>query len=408
MSEALLLGAGFSYAFAMPLIDELTKEVKIFFRDEKIFKLNEGWKKQGGGWNDEVVATFDKLIKSDRHYEQIAGDLQELFRLERDQKLRQEIHGAYVFLLECVQGLLLERSIKNVSFAISTANDFVALVDMVVAAKPLWIFSLNHDLIVEMLVSEFDIPLKTGFFPSDDIPMGLPDGTVSIVHFDRLSRKKLRDREFDFFDVGQYGINLIKIHGSLDIFAQGDDLNYIKLRPPINDAKSYISELEQLETINQTVAKHYRLRTTNEICYYDQSNVSQFLRRSLLSGVYKFDPRYSQIAPPEFLEIFKESISSMTTIKAIGYSFGDVHINNIINDWLALSCDHTLTIINPTISEPPFVNFKNQILMIQKSAAHFFNDNRKIDETLLQKGIRLLRERNRAKIRTGLLTERTG
>ena len=42
----------------------------------------------------------------------------------------------------------------------------------------------------------------------------------------------------------------------------------------------------------------------NELTVYDNKNMLQFLRRSLLSGEHKFDKQMQQIIPKEFLEIF--------------------------------------------------------------------------------------------------------
>jgi hypothetical protein len=55
----LFLGAGASHEAGMPLVRELTAEIKNWLTAEKIRELNAGWRIQNGGYPDSVV---DDLI----------------------------------------------------------------------------------------------------------------------------------------------------------------------------------------------------------------------------------------------------------------------------------------------------------------------------------------------------------
>ena len=48
-----------------------------------------------------------------------------------------------------------------------------------------------------------------------------------------------------------------------------------------------------------------KARVVNELMYTDPAGEGQFLRRSLLAGAQKFNPRFSQTLPQKMLDIFR-------------------------------------------------------------------------------------------------------
>ena len=79
----------------------------------------------------------------------------------------------------------------------------------------------------------------------------------------------------------------------------------------------------------------------------------QLLRRSLLAGAYKFDARHAQVLPMSMLKHFRANINFVSYLVCIGYSFGDVHMNTIIREWLELSETRSLEIVSPGASSVP-------------------------------------------------------
>jgi hypothetical protein len=194
----------------------------------------------------------------------------------------------------------------------------------------------------------------------------------NFLSFERLSREDIKRGQYKFFESGEYGINLLKIHGSLDIFGQGNDLNYLKILLINKNPLSYVEQLEKVNIINHNLVLSTRVRAINENVYLDDKGVEQFLRKSLLSGIYKFSKRVTQIAPPEFLELFKQYLNSVSELSCIGYGFGDKHINVILRDWLSSSGERRLSIINPKVEIPDTFNpLSKQITIISKSTADF-------------------------------------
>lgn len=350
--KALLLGAGASYELGLPLVWELTRELKNWLTPEKLDQLNEGWRTQGGGYSDEVISLIKDFLGVDSmHYENLIGALEVETNRERNAERYQELHGFRSRLLEVIYFLLYERQVKTSEYLESAVKDLYGIKKLVGESNPLWVFSLNHDVNLEIIAAEYDIPVKSGFNEIAALPARSEEGDViGKIKFEYLSRKDLENNKYDFFNTGEYGINLIKIHGALDIFAQGDELNYLKVRPESLNCATYITELKKA---NEQLRHHPSVKIINEIAYADEDGEMQFLRRSLLSGVHKFTGRIEQIAPSEFLGLFKSYINYANEIICIGYGFGDNHVDEVIRDWLSFSNERKLEIINPSIKYVP-------------------------------------------------------
>ncbi|WGK88339.1 hypothetical protein [Pseudomonas migulae] len=405
--KALFIGAGATYDCGMPLVGELTAEIRRWLTPEKLTLFNENWKCQGGGWSSDVICTLISLLKNKSlHYENIIGAIEVEYSRERDKDKRQEYYAVLGFLLQVVYGLLLERQVINARYALSALDDFTSLKEMAEENKPLWVFSLNHDCIIEMLATKTEIPLKSGFNESINLTMRAADGSPQNIAFERLSRSSIDSNSFDFFRHGEFGINLVKLHGSLDIFGQDDELNYLKVKPLGNDPESYIAQLKLIDKINQDISVRDGVGCTNENIYEDERGEIQFLRKSLLSGAHKFTKKLSQIAPSEFLSLFKGNLNYADELICIGYSFGDKHIDEQIIEWMSFLKSRKLTVVNPGIKECPdkMKHLSSQVYCKELGAADYFIQLKNGRSTALQNALRKIRAEAREKIRRELMS----
>lgn len=404
--QALFLGAGASYDCGMPLVSELTAELRRWLTKEKLENFNSMWRTHGGGWSDESISMFLRLLENKSiHYENIIGAIEVNFSRETNVEKRKELHAINSFLLQAVYGLLVERQVKNFPFAMGVLEDFGSITKLVEANRPLWVFSLNHDLMFELLAANFSIPVKTGFNEKIEIIMGSGDEKRSVVNFERLSREAIKKNGYDFFAPGEAGINLIKLHGSLDMFAQGDDLNYLKLVSNDGNSASYIEQLTLINAIDLSLGQRSGVRAVNEHTYVDSEGQIQFLRNSLLSGAHKFSPRTSQVAPPEFMSIFRGYLNYASELICIGYGFGDRHIDEPIVDWLSHSSHRRLNVVNPGISScpPRYGHLYEQVSLTPQGAGEYFlrlGDN---TGSVTQKLMRKIRAEKRKKMMQELL-----
>jgi hypothetical protein len=376
----LLLGAGASYDLGMPLLWELTHELKSWLTPEKIRTLNRHWRRGGPGFDypDDVIEAFASVLnREDMHYENILGFLQVQSQRRSDEV--QSYNGLYMFLSDIIYALLQERHLRNVEYIKRTVSYLDGIKSLEEDNAPLWIFSLNHDLIIECFAAHVGIPIKSGFTEETiRLPRRGPNGTV-IGHLKAnvLPEHVLKKQGLPFLNKGQRGINLLKIHGSLDVFTFRDGRDVLKLLP---DGEGIQGVLSSLRIANHELryvepGSPDGVTTRNEIMYGDDSGEMQFLRRSLLAGAYKFDPRHSQVIPNELLAYFRTDLNYLTTLVCIGYGFGDQHINQVIREWLEFSSERHLTIVDPNANQVPnqFLHVAPQVELVVSDCTDYLD-----------------------------------
>jgi hypothetical protein len=229
---------------------------------------------------------------------------------------------------------------------------------LVAKNAPLWIFSLNHNVIVEALAARLSIPVHSGF-SAETVTLPRRDATgkkTGQIRAEVLTRHELEHGAMHFPNPLQSGIYLLKIHGALDEFTFNDGQDLLKLLP---DAPGEAGVIDVLRAANEDLfyllpgAPGGKAKTTNEITYADDHGEMQFLRRSLLAGAFKFDARSSQVLPMSMLRHFRANLNVVSTLICIGYGFGDQHINFALREWLELSRDRRLEIVCPGVDDVP-------------------------------------------------------
>ena len=358
-----LLGAGASYELGLPLVDELTIEFK-----KSILR----------NWNAPYYKLPKKIeeilypLLNDKfmNYEDIIGRIEvEINRTRSDNELYQEWYAVLGRYLEAIFMLLLERHSKNEQY-INARLYLLEEIKNFCSEKPLWIFSLNHDLIIEMIAKYYEIPLKCGFNSYKKI---------SGIEFEELSREDMEKNKFKFI-YNDAGINLVKLHGSLDIFTYLDGKSYLKLVHNVGNKNTLIKNINQLIFNDPTVKQG--VKCTNEITYYDENDILQFLRMTIMSGKHKYSSKVSHNMDDWFFKIFKAHINYVNNLYCIGYSFQDKHINNVVYDWLMFSNERKIIIVNPYIKEVPndFKHISNQVEIINEGFLSFLNkENKNMD-----------------------------
>jgi hypothetical protein len=167
-TTGLFLGAGASFESGMPLVWDLTEA---WLTPEKLRELNTGWRAQGTGNPDAVIESLvASLLNPAMHYENILGNLEVQFK--RPSNLRQAYYGLYGWLVELAYNLLYFRHVQNETFIIRTLRYLEGIVGLARENTPLWIFSLNHDLIVECIAAHYGLRLDCGFSGMKALPLG--------------------------------------------------------------------------------------------------------------------------------------------------------------------------------------------------------------------------------------------
>ncbi len=378
----LFLGAGASYEAGMPLVWELTSEITNWLTADKIRSLNAGWRTQGSGHSDRVIDDFVSMLERPSvHYEALLGHLEVQFRRQRDSQLAQEYHGLYSWLVELVSYLLYYRQINNSSFLKNALPYYDGLKALADANTPLWIFTLNHDLIVELIAARLSIPIHSGFGETIvNFPRRNPRGEViGQIRGEMLTEDILEKHALYFPNPPKPGIYLLKVHGALDVFTCNEGKDLVRLLPAELTEDGIIDMLRGAnEGLVYPIPGSFtgKVKALNEIAYADEQGIMQFLRRSLLAGAFKFDPHRQQVLPKSMLRHFKQNINFVTKLICIGYGFGDIHINSVLREWLELAADRRLEIVTPIDQQLPsfLLHLAPQITIIKSTATDHLDD----------------------------------
>ncbi|MEI1284326.1 hypothetical protein [Rhizobium aouanii] len=364
----------------MPLVWELTSEIKNWLTPEKLRDFSAGWRAQGTGPSKAVIEDFVSILaRPEMHYEALLGYLETQF-MRFNNTLRQEYHGFYSWLIEMVYYILYYRQINNRAFLDKHLPRFDGIRALTDVSTPLWVFSLNHDVVVETIAARLSIPLHTGFSTKIiRLPRRNSMGQkIGEIHAETLTQDQLDNKAMFYPNPLQSGIYLMKIHGALDIFTFNDGKDLLKLLPEGSDTYGYI---EALRAANEDLvhplpgAPNGKAKATNEIAYADEAGEMQFLRRSLLSGAYKFSVRSQQVLPKSMLKHFQTNLNFVTNLICIGYGFGDLHINAIIREWLEFTPDRRLEIVNPSIEGVPsfLLQLSPQVTLTKNDTSDFLD-----------------------------------
>jgi hypothetical protein len=109
---------------------------------------------------------------------------------------------------------------------------------------PLWVFSLNHDLIVECLAAHYDLLLDCGFSGTNSLPLRDERGArLGELPVQTLEGDHFKASGLNFKNLTEPGINLIKIHGALDVFTVNDGRDLIKLAPTGSGVRGVLQSL---------------------------------------------------------------------------------------------------------------------------------------------------------------------
>ena len=375
----LLLGAGSSYDIGMPLTVELTAQLKDWLTPAKLRSLNNGWRSQDGGYSDATIDDLATVLVRDRmSYEHTIGYLE--VQGDRLGVRSQEYHGLRAFLSEMIYVLLKETHVRNVDLITRNLRYLVGIGTLVQENNPLWVFSLNQDLIMECFSAHAKIPIKYGF---SEETVKLPrrdkaNTVVGQVEARVTRRSQLASHSLSFFQPGQEGINLLKMHGSLDEFAFNDGKDLLKLVPTDRSVLGVISALrlanDEVRYIDPRWPGGYVI-ATNEIAYEDAEGEMQFLRRTPLAGSHKFHGQSYQTVPHELLTCVGNSLLYISRLICIGYGFGDYHVNQVIRTWLEDRAERRLSIVDPSVGRVPIelIHLYSQIELIESQATDYLD-----------------------------------
>lgn len=383
------------------MVSGLTTEFKAYWTPTRLRQNNARWRAHGGGLPDEIIEELSAvLIRPEMTYENILGYLEAQF--VRHAPGAEHYHGLYTFLISIVYGILWSRHVQLEPFIVQYLRYLDGIAGLAEENAPLWVFTLNHDLVVECVALSNGVPLTSGLPDIEHIPRR--DGTgkkIGTLSLEVLRREELVKSGLRFYAPGNRGINLLKIHGGIDLFTFHDGQDLARIRPAESTVKALIEALRASHHDLVWIVPNSGVRFSppNEEAYEDDNGEVQFLRHTLLAGAFKYDRRHQQTLPEIFLPIFKDNLSSLKHLICIGYGFGDVHINLILRGWLEGRSDRSLKIISPEQNgvPAPLMHLSPQVELTAMKATDFLQQYSlaPLTDVEIEDKARLDRERSR-------------
>lgn len=154
MKTGLLLGAGFSKDFGLPLVTEVTKTFKE--TSKKYWSMDNAAPIRADGYSDEIAREVRSVLERDEMYfEAILGYFQvQQIRSRADRTSLQLYASLYSRFAELVSEIIWDDPIKTLRSFQAVSQDYEPGLRLLVERyRPLWVFSLNYDLVVECLAA---------------------------------------------------------------------------------------------------------------------------------------------------------------------------------------------------------------------------------------------------------------
>jgi hypothetical protein len=361
---ALLLGAGASRELGMPLRADISAEILAWLSPTSLRKLNTTWRSRGFGHPDEIIEDIAGALDPDTFdYEALLGHMEAQYLNDAREGFAHSYHALYAWLAQVVYQLLYRRQVERRDSYREGLQYFEGIAHLAHNNRPLWIFSLNHDVLVECIAALFGIEVNAGFSPRTVfLPCRSADGQpVAALAAEVLSEAELASGELHFLNTGWPGINLLKVHGALDVFSYGDGRDLLRLKP---EDQTFDAIIDALQIANEGLLDPNLasslvpdpLALANKMPYIDSDGQPQLLGRTLLASASRLTDPYPPLMQRRLLEYFRANLARADRLVAIGYSMGDAEINEILGEWLEASGTRQLEIVMPGITQvPPFL-----------------------------------------------------
>jgi len=345
----------------MPLRADVSAEILAWLSPASLRKLNATWRSRGFGHPDEIIEDIASTLDPDTFdYEALLGHMEAQYLNDAREGFAHSYHALYAWLAQVVSQILYRRQVERRDSFREGLQYFEGIARLAQNNHPLWIFSLNHDVLIECIAALFGIEVSGGFSPRTVfLPCRSADGQpVAALAAELLTEAELASGQLSFFKAGQPGINLLKIHGALDVFAYGDGRNLVRLKP---EEQTFDAIIDALQMANEGLLDPNLvsslvpdpLALANKIPYIDSDGQPQVLGRTLLASASRLTDPYPQLMQRRLLEYFRANLAQAGRLVTIGYGMRDKDINEILQEWLESSAARQLEIVSPGITQVP-------------------------------------------------------
>lgn len=388
MKQSYLLAAGFSYQFGMPLASDLTEVfLSIFDKDfinhladkmSEIFPYGQNYPLN----RDAIFEAFDLLLdfkeKEEKNYELIINAINNLSKQTSDQSVRHSYQYVFSVLYGVIHSILVYYQDLAFNLYLINKEPYRNFKNLISQDDETWIFTLNHDLFLECLAIDFQIPITFGDSHHISFRKNNKESFNTIINFTYSQKSELNLSNPSLFK-GEYGINLVKLHGGLNELKYKDESNLCNLTLDVKNSSELMANFKNMMSMCHYLPNGHKLQSAEDWIITNMDNELDVAAKSMLTGGEKYSISYSEKEGEEKLILFSKKLEDIELLTIIGYGFNDRHINNKIYRALLLNPDLKIKIVDPYAKFPEcLLEFKDSITLIQSDVANwiYFEEHR--------------------------------
>lgn len=361
--RTLLLGAGFSFDFGMPLSFELTE----LFLDPFTKSATRGLAKNLAA-NDPFAAgrpinraAIDEALglvlefKRDggSNYEDLLTQVQDLGDSGgKSQSDRDTYHYVFHVLYDLVYAILYAYQLE--AFKLFKLNQpyFGALRNLL-SDVPTWAFSLNHDLMLESLAIDEGIPISYGDTGTVSFPIS------NLNPADTISLTTSRSEELLVAGSGWIhegtGLNLVRLHGGLAELEYRDGSLLCNPSLKWDDSVGLLNELTRIDSMGYFRGGK-KAPGGKARCITGPDGTLDIIVQTMKTGGRKYSKTTNAKKGEEKLQLFNDVLQKSDELLIIGYGLGDKHINDRISNAMVLNPELKIRTVDPKgVRCPPFL-----------------------------------------------------
>lgn len=364
MKTALLLGAGFSYDFGMPVSSELTEVFLGMFNEVNVVSLAATLARQQPFGDDRPIngkaieEAFSLLLqyKNDKgkNYEEFLERIQkeaERYTANRTQSDRDSYHFVFAIMYDMIHAILsLYQTIAYEILYPKNVQWFSKLENILSDKEETWVVSLNHDLFFECLAIDLGFPITYGAMRQRSFPVS------NLAMHDCIAFSCINRTDYNTASSGfireQRGINLVKLHGSLTEHEYGDREEILNPTLTRKSSRELIGDFHKIQ--NMGYYHQGRIVPSGKDRVITGPNGElDIMSKAMLTGGRKYSTVAKTTKGEEKLAIFDHILRQADQLTVIGYGFGDKHINFRIQNEMARRKELVVHVVDPQLSKFP-------------------------------------------------------
>lgn len=363
MKRGLLLGAGFSYDLGMPLASELTDVFLGMFptrrakRFGEILSQHQPYPEDRPINREAIFEGINLLLKyKGTNYEELLSNLQELGDSPgKSQSDRDSYHYLFGVFYEIIHQILTLYQKVSFQEIYKDNRNYYSNIKNILSERETWVFTLNHDLYMECLALDFNIPITYGdkndlIFPVSNVEMD------NKIRFTYCSRNELSYSHSGYFK-NEFGINLVKVHGGLSELEYKDGAMICNQSLSCASSDELIADFIKIENM----AYYHdgkKVPSGKDRVVTDPNGELDIICKSMLTGGRKYSLTTNHKEGEEKLKLFDDVLNAVDELTIIGYGFCDRHINYRLSNAMVLNRNLKLRIVDPV--HKPFAEFLQQ------------------------------------------------